>query len=89
MPPPAPSAAPSEPPTEVSIVGTRVARTPGSAHVITSKQLERQEYDDAGEIERVHAELASRGYRGWGDVQVTLGTWRPWQRTPTWGSQRG
>jgi hypothetical protein len=48
-----------------------------------------QEYDDAGEIERVHAELEMRGYRGWSDVQVTLGTWRPWQRTPTWGSQRG
>ena len=47
-----------------------------------------EEYDDAGEIERVHAELESRGYRSWRDVQVTLGTWRPWQRTPTWGSPR-
>jgi len=43
-----------------------------------------EEYDDAGEIERVHAELESLGYRSWSDVQVTLGTWRPWQRSPTW-----
>jgi Fe(3+) dicitrate transport protein len=28
------------------VVGTRVARTPGSAHVIRSKELERFEYDD-------------------------------------------
>ena len=31
---------------EVTIVGTTVAKTPGSAHVINSKRLERQEYDD-------------------------------------------
>lgn len=40
-----------------------------------------QEYHDAGEIERVQAALESLGYRGWSDVQVTLGTWRPWQRS--------
>jgi Fe(3+) dicitrate transport protein len=34
----------------VTIVGTTVARTPGSAHVIGKKQLERNEYDDAGKI---------------------------------------
>jgi hypothetical protein len=43
-----------------------------------------EEYDDAGEIDRVHAELESLGYRTWADVQVTLGTWRPWQRSPGW-----
>lgn len=44
------------------------------------------EYDDAGEIDRVHAELEALGYRGWSDVQLTLGTWRPWQRSPSWGA---
>jgi len=44
-----------------------------------------EEYDDAREIDRVHAELEALGYRGWSDVQVTLGTWRPWQRSPGWG----
>ncbi|HVR21005.1 MAG TPA: TonB-dependent receptor [Polyangiaceae bacterium] len=33
-------------PAEVTIAGTRVAQTPGSAHVINNKKLERQEYDD-------------------------------------------
>jgi Fe(3+) dicitrate transport protein len=32
------------------IVGTRLARTPGSAHVINQRQLERFEYDDAQAI---------------------------------------
>ena len=41
----APSNAATEP-EEVSIVGTRVTQTPGSAHVINNKRLERQEYDD-------------------------------------------
>ena len=36
----------SREPPEVTIVGTGVARTPGSAHVINNKKLERQEYDD-------------------------------------------
>jgi len=30
----------------VTILGTRVARTPGSAHVIRTKELERYDYDD-------------------------------------------
>jgi hypothetical protein len=47
-----------------------------------------EEYDDAGEIDRVHAELEALGYRAWSDVQVTLGTWRPWQRSPAWGRER-
>ncbi len=37
-------------PSEVTIVGTRLARTPGSAHVINKQQLERNEYDDAGKV---------------------------------------
>jgi Fe(3+) dicitrate transport protein len=36
--------------TEVTIVGTKLARTPGSAHVINKQQLERHELDDAGKI---------------------------------------
>jgi Fe(3+) dicitrate transport protein len=40
------AAAATEAPVEVTVVGTRLARTAGSAHVITSKQLERFEYDD-------------------------------------------
>jgi Fe(3+) dicitrate transport protein len=34
----------------VTIVGTKLSRTPGSAHVINKKQLERHEHDDAGKI---------------------------------------
>ena len=36
----------SQTPIEVTIVGTRLARTPGSAHVIRDKELQRFEYDD-------------------------------------------
>ncbi|MEY4515341.1 MAG: hypothetical protein RLZZ450_7463, partial [Pseudomonadota bacterium] len=49
----APTAAPlarpetlPEEPVEVTVVGTRLSRTAGSAHVLSSKQLERFEYDD-------------------------------------------
>jgi Fe(3+) dicitrate transport protein len=48
-----PSAAPPETPpapTEVTVVGTRVANTAGSAHIVSKKQLERSEYDDPGAI---------------------------------------
>ena len=45
-----PEAAP--PIAEVTIAGTKLARTPGSAHVITERQLERYEYDDAQAIVR-------------------------------------
>jgi len=54
-PPPSPPGAAAEvapPPAEVTIAGTRLARTPGSAHVITERQLERYEYDDAQAIVR-------------------------------------
>jgi Fe(3+) dicitrate transport protein len=46
---PAPEA-PPPPPTEVTVVGTSVAKTAGSAHVIKKRDLERSEYDDAGAI---------------------------------------
>jgi Fe(3+) dicitrate transport protein len=42
----------SPPVNEVTIAGTRLARTPGSAHVVTERQLERYEYDDAQAIAR-------------------------------------
>jgi Fe(3+) dicitrate transport protein len=48
-PPPEPLAASSSPTpavTEVTVAGTRLSRMPGSAHVVTRKQLERLEYDD-------------------------------------------
>lgn len=53
--PPAASEAPPAPPapppvTEVTVAGTRLSRLPGSAHVVTRKQLERLEYDDAQAI---------------------------------------
>ena len=38
--------APPPPAEEITVLGTRIARTPGSAHVITQRQLERFEYDD-------------------------------------------
>ena len=36
------------------------------------------------------AELRARGAAHWSDLQETLETWRPWQRTPPWvvGSRR-
>lgn len=51
--------------------------------------LRGEDYDDAHEIDRVHEELASRGFQGWAAVQKTIGTWRPWQRTPPWTSKAG
>ena len=43
-----------------------------------------EDYDYRAEAHRVHAELAERGFDGWKDVQVTVDTWRPWQRSPAW-----
>jgi hypothetical protein len=43
-----------------------------------------QDYDFAGQVESVHAELADRGIASWADVQSTHETWRPWQRAPRW-----
>ena len=45
---PTPDASPE--PNEVTVVGTRVGQTAGSAHIVNKKQLERSEYDDAGAI---------------------------------------
>jgi Fe(3+) dicitrate transport protein len=45
--PAAPTATPeNQAPIEVTVVGTRLARTAGSAHVLRNKDLERYEYDD-------------------------------------------
>ena len=43
-----------------------------------------EEYDFRMEADRVHEELRARGFSGWDDVQRTMGTWRPWQRSPAW-----
>ncbi len=43
-----------------------------------------EDYDYRAEAHRVHAELEERGFDGWKDVQTTVGTWRPWQRSPEW-----
>jgi Fe(3+) dicitrate transport protein len=48
--PEAPPEPPPPPPTEVTVVGTSVAKTAGSAHVIKKRDLERSEYDDPGAI---------------------------------------
>lgn len=42
-----------------------------------------EDYDVGLEIGRMHDELAARGLE-WRDLQKTLGTWRPWQRSPRW-----
>jgi Fe(3+) dicitrate transport protein len=46
----APAAEAPAAPSEVTVVGTRVAQTAGSAHIVNKRQLERSEYDDAGAI---------------------------------------
>lgn len=38
------------PPIEISVVGTRLQQTSGSAHVVTTKQLQRFKYDDPHKI---------------------------------------
>jgi len=43
-----------------------------------------EDYDYRAEAHRVHAELEERGFGGWQDLQLTIGTWRPWQRSPAW-----
>jgi len=47
-----------------------------------------EDYDDRTEVHRVHEELATKGFGGWSDVQSTLATWRPWQRSPAWTRAR-
>ena len=43
-----------------------------------------EDYDFRADAHRVHAELEERGFDGWSDMQRTLATWRPWQRSPAW-----
>ncbi|HET7545736.1 MAG TPA: TonB-dependent receptor [Polyangiaceae bacterium] len=52
--------------TEVSIVGTRVDRTAGSAHVIRNKDLERMEYDDPAKVLQAVPGVYARGEDGFG-----------------------
>ena len=47
-----------------------------------------EDYDYRAEAHRIHAELEERGFGGWQDVQLTVGTWRPWQGSPAWGRAR-
>ena len=44
------------------------------------------DYDAELEVAKVHEELAARGLASWSDVQQTLETWRPWQRSPGWAT---
>lgn len=66
-------AAPSQPvppaeaaPLEVSVVGTRVAQTAGSAHVINNRKLERFEYDDPHAVLNSVPGVYARGEDGLG-----------------------
>jgi len=43
-----------------------------------------ESYDFRAAAHRVHEELEDRGFDGWSELQVTLATWRPWQRSPDW-----
>jgi len=52
--------------TEVSVVGTRIERTAGSAHVIRSKDLERMEYDDPAKVLQAVPGVYARGEDGFG-----------------------
>ena len=52
--------------TEVSVVGTRVERTAGSAHVVRNKDLERMEYDDPAKVLQAVPGVYARGEDGFG-----------------------
>jgi Fe(3+) dicitrate transport protein len=52
--------------TEVSIVGTRLERTAGSAHIIRNKDLERTEYDDPAKVLQSVPGVYARGEDGFG-----------------------
>lgn len=62
------SEAPAEPeaPIEITVVGTRLAQTPGSAHVIRSRALERFEYDDPQAVLQAVPGVFARGEDGVG-----------------------
>ncbi len=58
---------PTEPdPVEVSIAGTRIRETSGSAHVVRPKQLEQFEYDDPHQILQSVPGVYVRGEDGFG-----------------------
>lgn len=63
-PAPPPAAVPE--PVEVTVVGTRLSRTAGSAHAIREKELERFEYDDPQKILLSVPGLYVRGEDGMG-----------------------
>lgn len=48
------------------MVGTRVERTPGSAHVLRNKDLERMEYDDPAKVLQAVPGVYARGEDGFG-----------------------
>jgi Fe(3+) dicitrate transport protein len=52
--------------TEVSVVGTKVERTAGSAHVVRNKDLERMEYDDPAKVLQAVPGVYARGEDGFG-----------------------
>lgn len=64
----APETKPEEPakPIEVSVAGTRVTQTSGSAHVVTPKQLERFEADDPHAVLLAVPGVYIRGEDGFG-----------------------
>ena len=45
-------------------------------------------YEQAGERARMAERLAAAGLGGLHEIQGTLATWRPWQRTPPWLAAR-
>ncbi|HYP78133.1 MAG TPA: TonB-dependent receptor [Polyangiaceae bacterium] len=64
--PTAPSKPALEVITEVSVVGTRIERTAGSAHLVRSKDLERTEYDDPAKVLQAVPGVYARGEDGFG-----------------------
>ena len=55
-----------DPPAEVTVAGTPVARTAGSAHVIGEEQLSRYEYDDPTAVVTTVPGVYARGEDGFG-----------------------
>lgn len=60
------NAAEPPPPIEISVVGTRLKQTSGSAHVLTPKQLERFEHDDPHQVLLSVPGVYVRGEDGFG-----------------------
>jgi Fe(3+) dicitrate transport protein len=57
---------PAESPAEVTVVGTRIAKTAGSAHVVRQKDLDQFKYDDPASALRTVPGVYSRGEDGMG-----------------------